>query len=270
MENSNIGWTHHTMNFWWGCHKVTQECRKCYIDGIMRRAGVEPFQGPIRTKNWSDPFKWDRQAARMGERHRVFTCSMSDFFHAGADAWRPGAWEVIRACQHLDWLILTKRPARAREHLPADWGSGYPNVWLGVTCGHAESLYRLPHLRDISAVVKFVSAEPLLEPMDFRAHLSWLDWIITGCERAAKGERRLLDLDWVRDIDRQCKEAGVPHFFKQAYQDDKGVPCETPPLDGKVVQDIPVPGRRVALTVLRRPLGPAPASGIGDSSEGIG
>ena len=140
-QNSLIGWTHHTMNFWWGCHKVTAECDRCYIDAIMRRGGHEPFGGPIRTKVWTHPVGWDRRAAKLGERHRVFTCSMSDFFHQGADAWRPEAWQIIKACTNLDWLILTKRPHLVADRLPADWGDGYPHVWLGVTCGCASSLY---------------------------------------------------------------------------------------------------------------------------------
>src|SRR5205814_7337967 len=106
-------------------------------------------------------------------------------------------------CTQLDWLILTKRPELVADRLPAGWGDGYANVWLGVTCGCRRSLHRLEQLREIPAVIKFVSAEPLLEPMDFRPHLAWLDWVISGCERAAKGERRVVDIAWVRDIDRQ-------------------------------------------------------------------
>lgn len=95
-QNSKIGWTDHTHNFWWGCHKVSEECRFCYISGIMRRGGYEPFNGPMRTKNWNNPQRWQRQAERSGKRLRVFTCSMSDFFHPAADDWRDEAWDVIR------------------------------------------------------------------------------------------------------------------------------------------------------------------------------
>ena len=111
-ENSGIGWTDHTMNFWWGCHKVSEECLFCYIDAFMRWQGKQPFRGPIRTSNsnWKKPWTWDRKAGRTSLRFRVFTCSMSDFFHPGADAWRAEAWQVIRQCPNLDWLILTKRP----------------------------------------------------------------------------------------------------------------------------------------------------------------
>jgi protein gp37 len=238
-ENSSIGWTDHTHNFWMGCNKVSAECRHCYIEPIMKRAGREPFEGPMRTKDWSKPSRWDRKAAEAGKRHRVFTCSMSDFFHEGADAWRPDAWKLIKACTHLDWLVLTKRPELVRDRLPDDWGAGYPNVWLGVTCGCSKSLDRLRILRELPAAVKFVSAEPLLERMDFRPNLGWLDWVITGCENAANGKRQPMNIDWVRDIDRQCKVAGKPHFFKQAYENERGRPNEKPLLDGVLVQDIP-------------------------------
>ena len=166
---------------------------------------------------------------------------MNDFFHPGADLWRPEAWEIIQRCTNLDWLVLTKRPELALDRLPSDWGNGYPNVWMGVTYGCKTSFYRMEHLEKIPAAVKFVSAEPLLERMNFRPYMAWLDWIITGCERAAKGKRRLMDIDWVRDVDHQCNDAKIAHFFKQRYIDDHGVPCEERLLDGIVVQNFPVP-----------------------------
>ena len=238
-ENSKIGWTDHTHNFWWGCNKVSEECRFCYISGIMRRGGHEPFNGPMRTKNWSNPFRWNRKTRAEGERLRIFTCSMSDFFHPEADPWRDDAWQVIRECESLDWLILTKRPELIRDRLPDDWGDGYPNVWLGVTAGCRESLPRVETLIEIPAAVRFVSAEPLLEDIDLRPCLASLDWVITGCERAKKGERRLMDLDWVRSIEEQCAAFGVPHFFKQYYFADRGLPREDGLLDGKICQAWP-------------------------------
>lgn len=249
--NSKIGWTTHTINFWWGCNKVSKECRHCYIENIMKRAGREPFGGPIRTKNWDNAYRFNRWAERQKERPRVFTCSMSDFFHPGADEWRLDAWRVIRECRNLDWLILTKRPELVMDRLPPLWEYAldqvFNHVWLGVTCGHPSSLWRIDALRAIPAALKFVSAEPLLAPLDLRPYLADLDWVITGCERAAKGKRTAMDLAWVRDIDAQCKEARVTHFFKQAYVNERGVPDERPLLDGNVVQD--VPRSRVSLEV---------------------
>lgn len=237
-ENSKIGWTHHTMNFWWGCHKVSAECTHCYIGPIMKRAGKEPFEGPIRTKKWKGPTKWNRLAGENKTRYRIFTCSMSDFFHPGADEWREEAWQVIKDSPNLDWLILTKRPELVNDRLPADWGDGYENVWMGITCGVQSSLSRLLILKDIPARIRFISAEPLMEQIDFRPHLDGsIDWIITGCEQTAKEKRRPMDMDWVRDIDHQCKDAGVAHFFKQRYEGNQIVHDGV--LDGIIRQDFP-------------------------------
>lgn len=109
MENSKIGWTDHTCNFWWGCNKVSEACVHCYIGKVMRRSGHVPFDGPMRTSQaiWRKPFGWNQQAQISDSRYRIFTCSMSDFFHKGADEWRPESWKTIRECGHLDWLILT-------------------------------------------------------------------------------------------------------------------------------------------------------------------
>lgn len=221
-ENSRIGWTHHTMNFWWGCHKVSPECANCYIGPIMKRGGREPFAGPMRTSNalWRNPGKWNRHAERLGERRRVFTCSMSDFFHDGADAWRGEAWRVIRETPSLDWLILTKRIERAAECLPDDWGpDGYPNVWLGVTAGVSDSLRRLDSLEQIPAAVRFLSAEPLLEELDITPWAFWLDWVIGGGESG--GNRRERPVGLYVDLWGQCERFGIPFFMKQdtAYRD---------------------------------------------------
>jgi protein gp37 len=244
-ENSKIGWTDHTFNPWWGCNKVSIECDFCYIHQIMGRAGQEPFNGPIRTVNWAGPYKWQKRAVALGVRYRVFTCSMSDFFHRGADEWREEAWQLIKECHRLDWLILTKRANLIASRLPPDWGDGYPNVWLGVSVGVKKSLWRLDRLRDIPAAVRFCSAEPLLEQVDFTPYLASLDWIISGCERAAKEKRRLMQMDWVRSIDRQCRAAGVAHFHKQHYEGTRiaydGL------IDGVVRQEWPTPGATMRL-----------------------
>jgi protein gp37 len=169
---------------------------------------------------------------------------MSDFFHPGADRWRTKAWNIIRECDHLDWLILTKRPELILDRLPPDWGDGYAKVWLGVTVGAASSMDRIDRLKAVPATVRFISAEPLLERIDFTPHLDGsIHWIITGCERAAKEKRRLMDVDWVRDIDRQCRRARIAHYFKQYYVDDRGIPVEDGLLDDTVCQAWPLSSR---------------------------
>lgn len=245
-KSTDIGWTDSTWNPWKACNKVSTECTHCYIDGVLRRAGIEPFGGPIRTavSTWKHPFTWNRAAYRAGESRRVFTCSISDFFHPGADDWRSEAWEVIRDCQGLDWLVLTKRPELIPERLPPDWGAGYSNVWLGVTVGAERSMPRIPLLKAIPAQIRFISAEPLLGRLNFRPHLhAGIHWVITGCEQERKGRRRLMDVDWVRDIDEQCRDTGVAHFFKQYYRGDAGVPIHDGILDGVKRQAWPLARR---------------------------
>lgn len=223
MENSKIGWTHHTWNPWWGCDKVSAGCKHCYIDPIMRRSGNEPFGGPKKTslQSWRKPFAWNRDGIVEMERWRIFTCSMSDFFHPGADAWRPDAWKTIKACDQLDWLILTKSPERIGERLPAGWGRGYPNVWLGVTVESQEYLQRVDILARIPAAVRFISAEPLLGRLSLGQRLRKVDWVITGCENAARAKRRVMQQDWVRHVADQCLKYNVPLFHKQYYRDNQ-------------------------------------------------
>jgi protein gp37 len=78
--------------------------------------------------------------AEHGRRQRVFCASLADVFDNQVDpAWRADLFDLIRACDELDWQLLTKRPQNIRKMLPADWGDGYPNVWLGTTTEDARA-----------------------------------------------------------------------------------------------------------------------------------
>jgi len=238
VKDSKIGWTNDTWNPWQGCNKISEACEHCYIGPDIRRrdASLNPFSGPIRSKStWKAPIKWNRDAEKSADRPRVFTSSLSDFFHPTADEWRPEAWEIIRSCENLDWLILTKRPELVTDRLPEDWGSGYRNVWLGVTVEMQKYLNRIDILSEIPAALRFVSAEPLLEPIRFGHHINDVDWIITGCEQAARHKRRPMDDDWVRGIRDECDLAGVPLFHNQYYIGNQLRKDRT--LDGVVQQD---------------------------------
>jgi protein gp37 len=70
--------------------------------------------------------------------------------------WREDLLALIGECRRLDWLLLTKQPQNIIKMLPADWGDGYRNVWLGVTAEN--QMYfdqRWKHLQNIPAVIKF-------------------------------------------------------------------------------------------------------------------
>ena len=91
-ENSGISWTHNTQNFWMGCNKVAPECAHCYIDRSLIKLGREPWGEVCRTKTtWNAPWKWETDCLHNHYAKRVFTCSLSDFFHKEADPWRKGS-----------------------------------------------------------------------------------------------------------------------------------------------------------------------------------
>lgn len=194
--NSAISWTHHTFNIAWGCTKVSPACANCYAESHARRFGTG--WGPDAERRvfddayWVKPLAWDRRAAKLGERHRVFCSSMADVFedHPTIAAQRVKLWPLIRATPNLDWLLLTKRPENILPSLAAgyaqhfdygdrnaagwlyDWHArGQPpsNVWLGVTAENQEwAEKRIPHLLAAPAKVRFLSCEPLLGPVVLR------------------------------------------------------------------------------------------------------
>jgi protein gp37 len=163
---------------------------------------------------WREPLKWDREAAETGTRPRVFCASICDWADDEAPAGqRDRLWELIRQTPRLDWLLLTKRAANIQRYLPDDWGSGFPNVWLGVTCENKQhGLPRLDILRQIPAVVRFASCEPLLEGLG-EIDLNGIDWIIIGGETGSNA--RSMDTAWAKSIIEQCRAQGVAPWMKQ-------------------------------------------------------
>lgn len=126
---------------------------------------------------------------------------------------RDRLWAVIRKTAALDWQLLTKRAPNIAKFLPADWGDGFPNVWLGVTVeDRKHGLARVDHLRRVPARVRFLSVEPLLEDLG-EIDLCGIHWVIVGGESGPKA--RPMQRDWVFNIKDQCQEQGVPFFFKQ-------------------------------------------------------
>jgi protein gp37 len=243
MENSNIAWTHNTQNFWLGCDKVAPECAHCYIGRTLRQQGREPWGQLYRTKTWNNPAKWQKQAEAQGTCYRVFTNSLSDFFHAEADAWREEAWDIVKDTPNLVWLILTKRPELVASRLPKDWGGGYPNVWLGTSVGCNQTLNKMDSLRKIPVhpqALRFVSCEPLLEDIADQINLDGFRWLIVGGESGSGQEylwdkakdwrkefdvagRRTMKLEWARRLLEKSRAARIPFFFKQITSFRSGI-----------------------------------------------
>ena len=175
-ENSTISWCHHTFNAWSGCSRVSEGCRFCYAENAlpsMRRFaawGANAERKHASEAYWRDPIKWDRAATAAGERHRVFSASMSDVFEArdDLDSARARLFTLIEATPNLDWLLTTKRTEEIMRRVPAHWRAAFPkNVWMIASVeDQATADKRIPELLRVPAWVRGLSMEPLLGPID--------------------------------------------------------------------------------------------------------
>lgn len=203
-------------NPWHGCTKISVGCTNCYMFAADERYGK---QSAVLTKNstFDAPLKLDRfKNYKMSDCQRVYTCITSDFFHEGADKWRPDAWSIMKRRPGLEFFIFTKRTNRILECLPEDWGDGYENVIIGASCENQEMVEeRLFALMAVPLKHRAVVCEPLLEQVDLSNWLSSdkFEEVMVGGE---SGERaRLCRYEWVCKIREQCKRYGVDFMFHQ-------------------------------------------------------
>ena len=247
-ENSNIEWTDHTFNGWWGCTKVHAGCKNCYAESHWGNNPRRMILG-----EWGKPAKWNKEAEKAGRRARVFCSSMCDVFEdynglvvdqQGNDAkWsvdglRRRIFTIIEETPHLEWLLLTKRPENIRPMVPLRWLDNWPdNVMTGTSpCDQATADKCIPELLKVPGR-RFLSCEPLIGPIDLRLSRELLadmmgkypfpgledeyrtkrhhriHWVIAGGE-SGHGARPC-QTAWLRSLKRQCEDAGVPFFCKQ-------------------------------------------------------
>lgn len=207
-DDTKIKWAHDTLNVIMGCTKIDPGCQNCYAEELVSRGQLEVFRnakikwgpnGPrYETKTWFQTM-WRRQrkAAKTKTIRLQFVNSLSDSFedHAVVTEAMSRFFDKVGDCPNLVFLLLTKRPERIRECVPAQWlrPNAWPkNVCLGVSAsGPASALARLKQIEEIQAPVRFLSAEPLLEfanvcykPAD--GPLFAPDWMIFGGESGRK------------------------------------------------------------------------------------
>lgn len=218
--NSRVGWCHHTFNGWIGCAHRSDGCRFCYAEALAKRWGwtrwgVNEERRITSKTTWKEPRRWNREAAALGERHRVFCSSLADVFdeHPGVVSARADLFELIKETPYLDWLLLTKRPENISEMLPTDWGEGYPNVWLGTTVEDDRVAWRVEALLRILSAVYFVSYEPALGPIHDRVDIRGVNWLICGGESGAQA--RPMRAEWARGARDLARETGAAFFMKQ-------------------------------------------------------
>ena len=236
-QTSQIQWTDATWNIARGCTKVDEDCKFCYMyRDSFDNTRYNPLK-VVRTKTVFDmPLKYkETKSVAWDGRPLIFTCSLTDFFHEAIDGYRHEAWDIIRQCPHLIFQILTKRPERIAKCLPADWGYGYENVWLGTSCGSQQSINRAEILAKFDTdCIKFLSLEPLHGEIDLTTiqvgiiHpdndgygvdlLKAFDWVIVGGESGnenGKYRYRPCDIELINEIVHECKISSIPVFVKQ-------------------------------------------------------
>lgn len=267
-EHSSIEWTDATWNVIVGCSRVSKGCENCYAERLAggrlkhteSRKGLtrETSHGPVWTGETRLVEKWLDQPLRWSRPRRIFVCAHGDLFHDSVSNEQIAVvFAVMAAAPRHTFQVLTKRPERAVQWfhwfkwLPEDDDASagvfsprlmnvdwpLPNVWIGTSIEDQKTAdERIPYLLEIPAAVRFLSAEPLLGPIDLR---DWFDaghetggpagwvgdpigiqWIIVGGESGPNA--RPMKSEWARQIRDDCEEANVPFFFKQwgAYGED--------------------------------------------------
>jgi protein gp37 len=225
---TTIGWTDKTSNPWIGCQQVTEaECGDCYARRWAQRHHLAVW-GPLTssarhlTRTGRDPYTWNAQAQAQGRRFKVFCASLADVFepHPQVAEARARLWQTIEETPFLDWQLLTKRPKYIRRLVPPAWlePGGWPtHVWIGTSVGiQAAAPRRLPYLLEVPAPIRFLSCEPLVEPVSL-LH-PWLEsglihWVICGGYSGTQD--RPMHLEWARALLAECRTAGVAFFMKQ-------------------------------------------------------
>lgn len=210
---TKIQWTDATWNIARGCTKVDEDCKYCYMyRESLNNTRYNPLK-VVRTKTvFNLPLK-------LKEPSRIFTSSLTDFFHEECDAFRDEAWDIIRKCPQHTFQILTKRPERIIDHLPSDWNNGWKNVWLGTSVGHQDGISRLDALLNVPTKTRFLSAEPLHGGLILTGdQLVNLNWVIIGGEsgnESGKYRYRECSTYWINGLINQCAMWQVPVFVKQ-------------------------------------------------------
>ncbi len=202
-------------NPWHGCRKHSAGCAHCYV---YRRDAKYELDASVVKKNaaFDLPVRRRRDGSyTLQGPDEIATCFTSDFFIEEADVWRPEAWRMMRERRDLSFLFITKRIMRFYEGLPADWGKGYENVTVGVTCENQRMAdERLPLFLAAPVHKKLIICEPMLEAVDLRAYLhGGIAQVAAGGESG--DEARLMRYEWALGLREQCREAGVPFWFRQ-------------------------------------------------------
>jgi protein gp37 len=215
-QNSSIEWTDATWNPVRGCTKISPGCKHCYAETFAERfRGVkghpyeQGFDLRLVPEKLAEPLRW--RSSKM-----IFVNSMSDLFHdAVPDNYIVAVAQVMVAAKWHTYQVLTKRSERLRKLLNTKlrFAAEQCHIWWGVSVEDKQyGLPRVEDLRKANAEVRFLSVEPLLEDIG-KLDLQGIGWMIVGGESGSGA--RPMKKEWVLPLRDQCKQSGVPFFFKQ-------------------------------------------------------
>ncbi len=208
---TRIEWASSSWNPVTGCTKISPGCKHCYAERLAlrlqamgQRNYTNGFALTLQEQALELPLRWKKPQV-------IFVNSMSDLFHKNVPVdFISRVFDVMRRAHWHRFQILTKRSDRLLTlNSKLEW---QPNIWMGVSVENQDYTFRINHLRQTGAHVKFLSLEPLLGPLP-NLDLAGIDWAIVGGE-SGPGSRAMSE-SWVTDIRDQCVSANVAFFFKQ-------------------------------------------------------
>jgi protein gp37 len=213
-DNNLIDWAKWSWNPVVGC---LHDCPYCYARDIAERFqkdgaasfanGFVPTLHPGRLSAPLNRLPYQSDDPRDA---RIFTGSMADTF----GRWVPAEWieavlGVAAEARQWEFLMLTKFPKRMAEfEIPE-------NVWMGTTVDcQARVAGAEAAFERVRARVKWLSVEPMLEPLKF-THLDRFNLlVIGGASRSTKTPRWIPPFVWLADLMRQADDAGCAVFLK--------------------------------------------------------
>ena len=209
---------HDIWNPWHGCARVSEGCDNCYMFYNDERRGLDPtLIQPTRSIDY--PLQRTRDGSfrvKPGELIRI--CMTSDFCLPEADLWRPRVWDAIRARPDVKFFILTKRAGRLAACLPHDWGEGWDNVMLNVTCeDQRRADERIPVLMGIPAKHRGIMCTPFIGPVSVGEAApgclgeGGIEQVVCGGENY--GGARPCDFAWVQALRAECAASNTTFAF---------------------------------------------------------
>ena len=206
---------HDIWNPWHGCVKCSEGCQHCYmyfLDRVRDKNGADIYRTKTGFTYPIQKFRDGKYKVKSGELIRV--CMSSDFFLEQADEWRDAAWEIMRQRPDVKFFLLTKRPQRVTNCLPKNWGAGWDNVMLNVTCeNQVRTDERIPLLKELPFKHKGIMCAPLIGAVSIEKYLGdgVIEQVICGGENYDGA--RPCHFDWVKKLRSECVRQNITFCF---------------------------------------------------------